>query len=435
MLIERIKIMSKTLNAWIKFIENNNLRVNGVMINHRQETIASAFWEPYDETSIHRIYSITKTINAICIGILVDQKKLSLDETLDGIFKNRAQNLTKDARILKASVRDLLQMMSPHSQTTYKHDLNSSWFDSFFTIEADKEPGTRFNYDTSASYVLGVIVEEKSGMKYEDFIHEMLFDHLALQDEVHLLNSEEGYVQTGSGISMSLRDMMKLEKVFYNKLISDDFMAQMRTPIEFISESDMPSNLHTGYGFQVWLFQDKLLMWGMANQLLYLDLENEITIGIFANFLHQKDQEKIFCDEIHRTLLALDLTKQAPLRLSHPKLELIDYKMSGNWYADGIEVNLTPESLNLKTQKRSYQFLLNQKSTLSHSPHQMETEGGWLSETHFKLNAWLIHKEMGLFTLDLRKQASDWILESRLYQEFGFNDLNIQKTKLEKESN
>ncbi len=52
----------------------------------------------------------------------------------------------------------------------------------FRDLPLEFEPGTKFHYDNSGYFLLGVIVEQVSGMKYEDYLRRYVFEPLQMSD-------------------------------------------------------------------------------------------------------------------------------------------------------------------------------------------------------------------------------------------------------------
>jgi len=134
--------------------------------------------------SLFRIASCSKTITAIGIMKLIQDKKLGIDDTvfgnigiLDG-YKN-----IPDERILKITVKNLLQQTVGWNEKDIvggneaSNSLNMTYPSSPDDIirfnlskELDFSPTTDFRYSNFNYLVLGEIIKKVSGIKYEEFI-------------------------------------------------------------------------------------------------------------------------------------------------------------------------------------------------------------------------------------------------------------------------
>ena len=53
------------------------------------QIIAEGYWAPYERELPHQLYSLSKSVTATAIGMLVDEGKLSLDERIIDIFSDK----------------------------------------------------------------------------------------------------------------------------------------------------------------------------------------------------------------------------------------------------------------------------------------------------------------------------------------------------------
>ena len=75
-----------------KFISNLNrfgFAMHNVLMMKGDKIFAEYYWKPFNKDFIHRMYSQTKTHAAIAIGFLEQEGKLSLDDKLVDIFRDK----------------------------------------------------------------------------------------------------------------------------------------------------------------------------------------------------------------------------------------------------------------------------------------------------------------------------------------------------------
>lgn len=68
------------------------------------------------------------------------------------------------------TIRDILNMQTCHTSTTYKIDPTKKWVESFFTTTPSHPSGTIFLYDTSSSHTLCVLVEKLTHMPMIEYL-------------------------------------------------------------------------------------------------------------------------------------------------------------------------------------------------------------------------------------------------------------------------
>ncbi len=144
--------------------------------------------EPFDPEAIVRIASNTKTFTATAVLQLVDEGRLSLDDTLDTFVPGITNGDT-------ITVRNLLQMSSgiwefssdPDLLARWNADLNMPWtVDESIALMQGKPaqfaPGEKVVYTDSNYVLLGRILEEVTGMSAAEAITSMIIEPLGLSD-------------------------------------------------------------------------------------------------------------------------------------------------------------------------------------------------------------------------------------------------------------
>ena len=135
---------------------------------------------PFTAGSRFEVASVTKTFTAAAISILLGQKRLSLDSTLDTFFPEfpRAREITVRHLLLHGSgVGELPSgpwLLERHSLQDVVREIGKQPF--FFS------PGTSDRYSNSGYILLAAVIERVSGKSYDDFLQEMLFRPLGMAE-------------------------------------------------------------------------------------------------------------------------------------------------------------------------------------------------------------------------------------------------------------
>lgn len=172
-----------------------------------------------NNTTLFNIASITKPYTALGIGILVQENKLSFEDTIDQFFPDFPNGH-------KITIYQLLSHTSgiPESwMGGLPENISSDW-----TIEPDPhlilqkmnnlslfEPGTKYSYSSNGYLLLGEIIEQLTGQSYQDFIKQrILKKYGATQSFIE----EKGMERTNlwsKGYGISVTDSVKNEKSFF----------------------------------------------------------------------------------------------------------------------------------------------------------------------------------------------------------------------------
>src|SRR6187431_3084199 len=144
------------------------------------------------------IASMSKAITAAGLMVLVDEGKVALDDPVEKYlpeFKGQMVVAEKnDAHMLlrkpahPITVREVLSHMSglPFSAAIEKPTLDglplAAAVRSYAMSPLQTEPGTAYQYSNAGINTAARIIEVVSGMKYEDFMQQRLFDPLGMKD-------------------------------------------------------------------------------------------------------------------------------------------------------------------------------------------------------------------------------------------------------------
>lgn len=152
-------------------------------------------------TTQYQIGSLTKTFTGVAILQLVAQDKLSLTDTLDNFFKGK--NYLKDI-----TVQHLLEMRSGFSSYTLdilndkpyynkinkyigtdpKHKTIKKLVREIILKKGVESATGNFNYSHSDYYLLGLIIEEVTGMEYSEYVTENIIKPLGLTNTTFVSN-------------------------------------------------------------------------------------------------------------------------------------------------------------------------------------------------------------------------------------------------------
>jgi CubicO group peptidase (beta-lactamase class C family) len=168
------------------------------------EAVGNARFEsqtPMAKDTLFRIASMTKPITAIGIMMLVDESKLSVEDSVEKYLPEfRGQMIIaskeKDSITLKKvsrpiTLRDLLTHTSglpgsyPNALSNMYAARDHSLAESIMAIAQrplDFEPGSKWSYCNTGIDTLGRILEVVSGQPYEDFLRKRIFEPLGMRD-------------------------------------------------------------------------------------------------------------------------------------------------------------------------------------------------------------------------------------------------------------
>jgi CubicO group peptidase (beta-lactamase class C family) len=127
-----------------------------------------------------RIASVSKSVTSIAIMKLMEEKKLNLNDDVfseTGILKGEYGIPTYNDKPAKITVKQLLEHAGGWEPSPNPNRLrHNDWKTSMQTVLArsplKNAPGTKYDYSNFSYVVLGRVIEEISGMMYEDYVKE-----------------------------------------------------------------------------------------------------------------------------------------------------------------------------------------------------------------------------------------------------------------------
>ena len=198
------------------------------------------------------IGSVSKQFCAACVMLLCDQKKLSVDDTLDKYFpeyKNGKKMTIKNLLNMSSGLTNYLELINPVEIGTNEKENIQKIKKAIFDKELIFEPGSDYQYSNSNYFLLADIVEQVSGVTYKDYLRKNFFEpfemtHTGFTDEVtenhewtfalsKTESIEEGFynpgITKGAGdIVSNAEDMDKwMRGISSGKVISADAFKQM----------------------------------------------------------------------------------------------------------------------------------------------------------------------------------------------------------------
>jgi hypothetical protein len=191
-------------------VEAAGLELHDIMLWRDGAVVAEGWRWPYGPDWRRMTHSMTKSITACAIGMLVDAGRLSLDDTVCGFFPEIAVDPASAAT--RMTIEDLLTMRSGQASEvsgSIWRGIATSWIAEFFRIPLDHEPGTVHVYSSAASYMLSAVVTRVTGETIHDFLTPRLFAPLGITNVTWDMGPD-GVNPGGNGVSFTIADGLKL---------------------------------------------------------------------------------------------------------------------------------------------------------------------------------------------------------------------------------
>ena len=202
-----------------------------------------------------KVYSITKSIISILIGIMVDKGLIkNIHEPIHHYFPEILE--FNDPMKEEITLFHLLTMTSGLQVGNFQGSKN--WVKFILDQPMIHKPGSTFQYHNGNSHLLSAIIRKISGTSTASFAEKYLFHPLGINKYIWV-KDPQGIHGGGFSISLNVEDMVKLGFLFLNEgqfnskqLISSDFLQQMIRPYKQV---DTTIEGTRGYGYQLWTYE------------------------------------------------------------------------------------------------------------------------------------------------------------------------------------
>lgn len=246
---------------------------------------------PFVPSSIRRIASITKLFTAVCILRLLEEGKLRLKQPVGDWIEEFKQKpfeninvhhlLTHTSGIRPdpgyflepypvswwdwAFAYGLEEMKEAKEEDSFKR--RSVWIKAMLAGPLASEPGEKWNYSSAGYAILGEIIRRVTGMPYEDYFQQTIFDPLGLKrtffrvpddlrQQVCVINDWEKQrlerheddpdapPKTGGGLHSTLADLHRFGLMLMNGGTLDGVRILGRKTVELMQRSQFPDGIH-----------------------------------------------------------------------------------------------------------------------------------------------------------------------------------------------
>lgn len=248
--------------------------------------------------TVQPVYSVTKSLASILIGIAMDRGELgSVDQQLLSFFPEYSSIANLDSTKRNIRLTDVLTMRAgfdwnerivPYSDPrnpSYQMASSSDWIKFMLDLPMSDPPGSRFRYNSGCSVLLSGVVRNKTGRSAQEYAVAHLFGPLGItrfQWEHGWKNGVRNLTNTGWGLSLRPRDMAKIGQLCLQngmwdgvQVVSDEWLQESTSNHVSLSNS-------FSYGYQWWLLpvdnvpghtahaNDIRFAWGWGDQFIFV---------------------------------------------------------------------------------------------------------------------------------------------------------------------
>lgn len=242
-----------------------------LLIRHGYVVLDACFY-PYNDTAMHDLASVTKTVMGILTGIAADQVKLDLDQPMISFFPGRTiANL--DARKGQVTVRHLVRMANGLQSGCMARDeenldamrATADWVQAALDRPTVREPGTRFCYDSPGLHLLSAILQQATGQTALEFAREYLFAPLGIGDALWQADAQ-GITHGWGDLRLRPHDAARIGYLWLQGGVWDGRQVVSAAWVAEASQAQTSGAAPDDYGYGWWVAGDGYYASGRGGQ-------------------------------------------------------------------------------------------------------------------------------------------------------------------------
>lgn len=289
----------------LRFITTADQRIDSMhsfMMLRHGKVVAEAWWAPESEDKPHVLWSLSKSFTSTAVGFAVSEGLLNIDDPVTKYFpESLPDSPSKELQAMR--IRDLLTMSTGHENEPKVRD-KTDWIREFLAHPVRYEPGTRFVYNTPATFMQSAIIQKITGQTTLEYLKPRLFDPLGIEAPKWDTNPQ-GITLGGYGLFLRTEEISKFGQLYLQKgvwngkqLVPKDWI-DLATSKQVSNGTNPNSDWNQGYGFQFWRCRHNAFRGdGKDGQFCVVMPDLDVVVVMTANNTKLQDQLSIVWDEL-----------------------------------------------------------------------------------------------------------------------------------------
>ncbi|MCQ9635264.1 beta-lactamase family protein [Chryseobacterium sp. WG23] len=264
------------------------------------------YWAGYNQLSQTNSFSMAKAVTVMLLGKALEEGIIgSIDEKISEFYPELKEKTFGNTVTLK----NLAQMEAgldwdenynnpflPNAKAYYGKNLVKA----VLTRNFKEEPGTRFEYQSGSTQLLGFAVRKALGKPLASYLSEKFWIPLGMEQNAKWSTDNHGIEKAYCCIHSNARDFAKLGQLFLNdgkvgdqQILNTDFIEHMRTPTE------KSENI---YGMGLWINHDNPIkhyyFLGLQGQYIIMVPEHNMVIVRTGSYFNSPKNDRGRPDQV-----------------------------------------------------------------------------------------------------------------------------------------
>lgn len=322
-------VSSKNIITFLDSVNASKNEFHSFMLLRHGKVVAEGWWNPYRADLKHTMYSCSKSFTATAVGFAVSEKKITVNDKVVSFFPDQLPD-TVSANLSQLTVRDLLTMSAGQEpDPIFSVTPSDDWVKNFLAVPIVNKPGSKFLYNSMATYMLSAIVQKVTGEKVLDYLKPRLFETLGVTG-IDWETDSKGINTGGWGLRLKTEDMAKFGQLFLQKgkwngkqIIPATWIEEASTVKiiqhpEYSQAKKDSSDWEQGYCYQMWRCRHNAFRGdGAFGQYIIVLPDEDAVIAITSETANMQDELnlvwKLLLPAFHKERLPADRASLAAL--------------------------------------------------------------------------------------------------------------------------
>ncbi len=309
---EELNVSPDMLSNYLAAVKEKKQNIHSIMVLRKGHVVAEHWMQGQGPEIPHVMYSVSKTFTATAIGFAVQEGLLKVTDQVISFFPDDLPSEVSPF-LEKLRIQDLLSMTVGQEKDSYpalQAQPEGNWQKIFLSLPIKYEPGSRFLYNTGATYMLSCILQKVTGQKVIDYLYPRLFRPLGITG-ARWEESPQGINCGGWGLWIKTEDMAKfgqflLQKGAWNgkQLLNQEWIETATTEKIRQNPNATPDELASsdwlqGYCYQMWRCRHNAFRAdGAAGQFIVIIPDKEAVVAITADLSDMQSELNLVWEHI-----------------------------------------------------------------------------------------------------------------------------------------
>ncbi|GAA6524318.1 serine hydrolase domain-containing protein [Intrasporangium sp. DVR] len=309
---------ARGLVDFLDTVQQRRIELHSVMVARHGRVVAEGWWQPYAAGRAHLVYSVSKSLTATAIGLLVDDGVLSLDDPvlahLPGIERE-----TLHPHWSQVTVRHCLTMTVGHEADAWDPAFaglggdvlrpGTDWLPIVLGTVPEHIPGSTFTYNQVATYLLSRVARAASGRGLVAILRPRLLDPLGIP-ELPWQRDPLGHELGFTGAHLTTEGLLAFSQLHLDR---GEWRGQQLLPAAWVDEASAPfgprhrdpaanDDSVLGYGYSFWTSRHGYRADGAFGQLGLVLPDEDAAVAITAEHGAMQEILDAFWETAHPAL-------------------------------------------------------------------------------------------------------------------------------------